>query len=384
MLRSMVPAALASMAVASLLEAQAVPVVSLAKPEAEFAEPFDQVSGVRELGNGRVVVADLFAKSVVMADFRSGAVTKIGREGQGPGEYAFPINVLALPGDTTLIVDPGQRRFVKVAPDGKAVGLVSFPEGAGGMGNMRGTDAQGRVYLQASPFGPRLGGERQLTREMPDSAPILRWNLASGRIDTLAKVKLPEMASATSGTANARSVVMRQQPFSARDEWAVTPDGRVGIARVSDYHVEWYGASKATGPRVAAPKVPVTQADKDNIARQQNETRGRLMMTVGGAARSSGGEAPPPPKLPDADFPEFKPPFIGNAMASPDGRLWVPRAQPANAAPLYDVFDTRGTLVQQVKLAPGTRLVGFGANAVYTARTDEDELQYLQRHRRPS
>ena len=383
MLRSMVPAVLASMAVASLLEAQAVPVVSLTKPEAEFAEPFDQVSGVRELGNGRVVVADLFAKSVAMADFRSGTLTKIGREGQGPGEYAFPINVLALPGDTTLIVDPGQRRFVKVAPDGKAVGLVSFPEGAGGMGNMRGTDAQGRVYLQASPFGPRLGGEGRLTREMPDSAPILRWNLASGRIDTLAKVKLPQMASATSGTASARSVVMRQQPFSARDEWAVTPDGRVGIARIADYHVEWFGSSKVAGPRVAAPKVPVTQADKDLIARQQNETRGRLMMVEGGSPRSGGG-APPPPKLPEADFPEFKPAFVGNAFASPDGRLWVPRAQAANAPPVYDVFDARGNLVHQVKLAQGTRLVGFGAKTIYTVRTDEDELQYLQRHRMPS
>jgi hypothetical protein len=40
--------------------------------------------------------------------------------------------------------------------------------------------------------------------------------------------------------------------------------------------------------------------------------------------------------------------------------------------------------VQQVRLAQGTRLVGFGANTIYTARTDEDELQYLQRHRMPS
>ncbi|HEU4830085.1 MAG TPA: hypothetical protein VFT04_12905 [Gemmatimonadales bacterium] len=383
MLRSMVPALLASVAVASQLEAQAVPVVSLTKPDAELAEPFDQVSGVRELSDGRVVVADLFAKQVSLADFRSGALTKIGREGQGPGEYAFPINVLALPGDTTLIVDPAQRRFVKVAPDGKPVALVSFPEGAGGMGNMRGTDAQGRIYLQASPFGPRLAGEARALREMPDSAPIHRWNPATGRIDTIAKVKLPETASATSGSAGARSVVMRQQPFSARDEWAVAPDGRVGIARVSDYHVEWHGSAKAAGPRVAAPKVPVTQADKDLIARQQNETRGRLMMREGGPPRSGGSTPPPPPKLPDADFPEFKPPFIGSALASPDGRLWVPRAQPANAPPVYDVFDARGRLVQQVKLAKGTRLVGFGATTLYTARTDEDDLQYLQRHRRP-
>jgi hypothetical protein len=379
MLRSMVPAMLASMAVASVLEAQAVPVVSLTKPEAEFAEPFDQVSAVRELSNGRVVVADVFAKSVAMADFRSGALTKIGREGQGPGEYAFPVGVLALPADTTLIVDPAQRRFVKVAPDGKAVALVSFPEGAGGMGNMRGTDAQGRVYLQANPFGRALGE----AREMPDSAPILRWNPANDRIDTIARIKLPEIARASSGTANARSIVMRQQPFSGRDEWAVAPDGRVGVARVADYHVEWHGSAKVAGARVAAPKVPVTQADKDIVNRAANDTRGRMMVVEGGSPRSSGGAPPPPPQLPEPDWPEFKPPFLGNVYASSDGRLWVQRAQPANAAPLYDVFDARGRLVQQVKLAQGTRLVGFGANTIYTARTDEDELQYLQRYRMP-
>ena len=80
MLRSMVPAMLVAVS-ASALEAQAaqVPVVSLTRPEAELEEPFDQVSAVRELRDGRVVVADLFAKAVSLADFRSGALTKIGR-----------------------------------------------------------------------------------------------------------------------------------------------------------------------------------------------------------------------------------------------------------------------------------------------------------------
>lgn len=377
MFRSFLPAALTAVVAVPGLAAQGVPQATLAKPEAELAEPFDQVTAVRELGDGRVVVADLFAKAVSLADFRTGSLTPIGREGQGPGEYAFPVGLLALPGDTTLIADPAQRRFVKVAPNGKPVALVSFPEGAG-LG-MRGTDRQGRIYLQASPFGGRPMGE---IREMPDSAPILRWNPANGKVDTMAKIKLPETARATSGTANARAVVMRQQPFSGRDEWAVTPDGRVGIARVADYHVEWWGPSKVVGPRVAAPKVPVTQGDKDAVKRAESETRGRLMMVEGGAPRSGAG-APPTPQLPEPDWPEFKPPFLGNAMASPDGKLWVPRAQPAGAAPLYDVFDARGTLVQQVRLPKGSRLVGFGVTSVYLARTDADDLQYLQRYRRP-
>jgi hypothetical protein len=69
---------------------------------------------------------------------------------------------------------------------------------------------------------------------------------------------------------------------------------------------------------------------------------------------------------------------------APNGELWVQRSQPAEAAPLYDVFDGQGRLVRQVRLQKDTRLVGFGATSVYVARTDTgDDLQYLQRFRRP-
>ena len=380
-------ALLLAAALAVPLAGQSVPVVSLSKPDAEFAEPFDQVTAVRELRDGRVVVADVLARGVSLADFRNGAATAIGREGQGPGEFAFPSGLVPLPGDTTLLVDPGQRRFLKIAPDGKAVGTVAFPDGLAGIVNVRGADRQGRVYIQGSLFGGTLGGGDG-NAEIPDSVAVLRWTPGRATFDTLGTVKVPTIARAVSGGPNARAVVMRQQPFSASDDWAVAPDGRVAVARVGDYHVDWLGTPRASGPVVRHAKVPVTQADKDAINRAARDTRGRFSVQVGdGGGSGGGGRAPSvaPPQLPEPDWPEFKPPFVGNgARMAPNGELWVQRSQPTDAPPLYDVFDGQGRLVRQVRLQKDTRLVGFGAASVYVARTDtEDELQYLQRFRRP-
>lgn len=378
-------AALAALAPAltASLAAQTVPVVSLSKPEAEFAEPFDQVTAVRELRDGRVIVADVLAKGVSLADFRTGSATAIGREGQGPGEFAFPVGLVPQPGDTTLLVDPGQRRFLKIAPDGKPVGTVSFPEGLGGMLAVRGADRQGRIYVQGSPFGSGPGLRGDGDGQIPDTVAVLRWTPGTARFDTLGRVKIPSIARAVSGGANARAVVMRQQPFSASDDWAVAGDGRVAVARIGDYHVEWLGTPRAAGPAVRHQKVPVTQADKDAINRAANDSRGRLTIQEGGSR--GGGSSIAPPKLPEPDWPEFKPAFVSaGARMAPNGEFWVQRSQPAGSGPLYDVFDGQGRLTRQVRLQKDTRLVGFGATSVYVARTDTgDELQYLQRFRRP-
>ena len=58
------------------LSAQQPPSRVLAKPDAEFAESFDQILAVRELPSGKVLVTDLGPKAVLLADFASGTQTK--------------------------------------------------------------------------------------------------------------------------------------------------------------------------------------------------------------------------------------------------------------------------------------------------------------------
>ena len=80
-------------------------------------------------------------------------------------------------------------------------------------------------------------------------------------------------------------------------------------------------------------------------------------------------------------WPSHKPPFLANAATiTPDGMLWVLRTRRhTDSIPTYDVFDSQGRLTSRVALPKRTRLAGFGRNTVYLIRTDDDDLQYLQR-----
>jgi hypothetical protein len=363
------------------LRSQSVPRVSLGRAEAQLNEPFDNVTAVRELSDGRVIVADRFARTVTLADFRAGTATAIGREGQGPGEYAFPAGLVALPGDTTLLVDPGQRRFLVIGPAARPTGLLSFPGNMMGLLRVRGSDRQGRIYLQGNEMSGLQPGAR-----LPDSVSVLRWDRARDRIDTLGRIKVPGIQSATSGSANARSVVMRVQPFSPQDDWAVGADGQVGVVRVGGYHVEWWkpAGQKLTGPAVAYKPVAISQADKDRYKAASNNPRGGFRMTVEGQGRPGTAAPPPPPSLSEPDWPEFKPAFRdGTSQVAPDGSLWVQRYGGAEAPLAYDVFDASGRLTRQVVMPKGARLVGFGARGLYVAITTEDELETLARYPRP-
>ena len=360
--------------------AQSVPRVSLGRAEAELSDPFDNVTAVRELSDGRVIVADRFAKTVTLADFRAGTATAIGREGQGPGEYAFPAGLVALPGDTTLLVDPGQRRFLVIGPGAKPTGLLSFPGNMMGLLRVRGSDRQGRVYLQGNEMSGLQPGAK-----LPDSVVVLRWDRARDRIDTLGRIKVPSLQTASSGSANARSFVMRAQPFSPQDDWSVGADGQVAVARVGNYHVEWWKPTgqKVSGPAVAYQKVAVSQADKDRYKAASGNPRGGFRMIVEGGGRGAAPTAPPP-SLSEPDWPEFKPAFRdGTSQVAPDGSLWVQRYGAAEAPLVYDVFDASGRLTRQVAMPKGTRLVGFGAHGMYVATTTEDELETLARYPRP-
>ena len=367
---------------ASQVFAQQVPRVQLTTPEVEFSEPFDQVTAVRELSDGRVIVADLFARAVSLVDFRTGQATAIGREGQGPKEFAFPVGLVPLPGDTTWVTDLAQRRFLQVAPDGRPLGTVAFPDEIAGMGRVKGADAMGRIYLQGSTFGG--DGPPRDPSELPDSAPVLRWDRARKSVTPIGKVKLVTSAMSASGSAGARSVMIRQQPFSAGDDWAVTSAGRVGFVRVGNYHAEWSAPAPRAGTPVAFTPVPVTDADKQEMADRQKDRRGALMIAEGGSPRSGAASPPPPPSPPPIDWPTAKPPFVpGTAFASPEGEIWVERSQPAKAPELIDVFGPAGKLTRQLRLPAGSRLVGVGTKGLYVARTDEDGLWYLQRFKNP-
>jgi hypothetical protein len=348
------------------------------RPAAESADGFTMIGGVRELSSGKVLVSDPMERSVQLVDLTAGTAVKVGREGQGPGEYSFPGELLPLPADTTLLVDRMNRRFLFILPNGKTGESLAYPADLGLGVDPRFVDGAGRIYFQGSllPAGGRLEG----SVTTPDSVPLLRWDRRS-RLDTVAFLKVPAMNLHTSGGSGARMVMMRSQPFSPEDAWAVARDGRLAVARVADYHIDWFSPSKqkTSGPANRFERLRVNEADKEA---QRRAMRNPRVFVSGGAGGGSRAAPPPPADMPEPEYPEFKPPFPGrSAWVAPDGNLWLLRSRlGGDPVPTLDVFDARGNLVGKVTIPRDRRVVGFGANSVYMAKTDGDDLQWLERY----
>ena len=379
---------------AALPVAAQAPLKTLTKPEVEYEEPFTQINGVRELKDGRVIVSDVREKTVQLVDLKAGSAQKIGREGSGPGEYALPMRLLALPGDTSVVYDPLNRRFLVIGPNGKVGPFAQYEADEGGrlrvsMG-ARYTDTRGRLYSVGPNFAVGPNGEASSS----DTAPIIRLDRATKKTDTLAFLYVPTTTIRTSqGGSNVSIRAGGATPFAAADDWAVTPDGRLAIVRVKDYHVDWYAPNgqKTSGPAIAYEKLKVTEDDKKAFRERRAAGGGNAVMITrqvgpGGTTQSAGVAPPTSMQLPEpTDWPDVKPAFTGqSAIAAPNGQLWVLRTRPAkDKIPTYDVFDATGRVVGRVALPQDTRLLGFGNGTVYLARSDEDDLQYLQRYRLP-
>ncbi len=415
--RRAAPLALASAITSPLLIAsgQSVPVRTYSKPLAELVEPYTSVRGVRELSDGRVVIVDPRDKVVQLVDFKTGRATTIGREGSGPGEYQMPMSAFALPGDSTLIADVLNSRFLLLGPGGKLGGswspvsvasssprtitragapsergvggqAVSFAVGGPGgpisMMSTRGVDAQGRVYGAGAPIVIGPNGP-----EAADSVPIMRTVRRTMISDTVAWLQLPKRNAQVSGGAGNVNIRIGGSPFAPEDGWTVLPDGRVAVVRHANYQVEIFPAAGRGAPLrgapVRTPTLRVGAAEKE-AWRESRRSAGAMAIAVtrDGASGGRTQTSAAPMQQPEPDsWPAVLPAFQGSQVyAASNGQIWVGRHRAASdKTPRFDVFDATGKHVGQVVFPPRTNVVGFGKGTVYTVRVDEDDLQYLQR-----
>lgn len=380
-MRSALPAAFLLWAPVAAV-AQEPPVLALEGPTATYADGLGSLRGVRELDDGRVLVADGMGQALIVWRPGAGADT-LTNVGEGPEEYETPDGLFALPGGGTLLVDIGNARLTEIGPDLAFLDTRPIARGQLGPGMSLlipvGTDDRGRIYFQ----------QRPPMTEPQDSAWIARFDPATEEIERLGRAKLQDEQRSESGGPNNRSVQVRPMPLTRQDAWGVAPDGRVAVARSGEYRLEWIGpdGSVTAGPVVAYRPLRVTDADKEEyledlsggLAVSVTSDGGPPQLSFSRAGRGLAGRAG------DYAWPEVKPPFPPGAVrVDRDGRAWVRRYGRAGDPPLYDVFDARGRRVAQVRLEGDRRVVGFGDGTVYVERGDELEFAWLERYDMPA
>lgn len=351
-------------------------VIRLSEPSGSLPDAFSYVRGMRELSNGRLLVADWIENRVVMVDLESGAATDVVKEGGGPNEVRLPTALVRYRGDSTLLVDYGNNRITVLSPLGRPVRSVVSEE-PGPMG-VRGVDASGAFYFAIPSWAER-------PPLADDSVRVVRWVPGSDVTSPVVVVQSTRWRKDRSPSQEPRIPTVG---YASQDAWVVAPSGEIMIVRAQPFRVEVRGAD---GRVRAGDALPVT------TRAVSREDKTRFVREFGAGAAQSGrgenggmGRAPLPTaaeiarQVETTEWATNHPPFDASAVhVAPNGRLWVGQPAVPGQPVRYDVFDTNGRRVQQVEIRAGRRVAHVGAHGVYVVAEGEDGVQGIERYRLP-
>jgi len=408
-------------------------------------DTIESVAAAVEVAGGGVYVNDITARRLLLFDSTlQNRTVVLDSSGEGASSYGtFPGTLLPYHGDSALFIAPQALSMLVLSPAGAVARVMAVPPSGGGLpallGNIFGTpgfDAQGRlVYFSpvrmrfaATPGGdlPRL--------EPPDSAFVVRFDVAGRRQDTAAVIRIPQTRSSISRDDQGRiHITMTAFPPRTVDDWAVTSDGAIALVRGQDYHVDWLNPD---GTRTSTPRMPYAWerlSDSDKTALIDSTARAMQAVMDSMPARMQragvGGPAPAAPPGPGgqprngsasgaggpvivfqagpggpggpgggaprsttvvptvtpaaiADVPDYRPPFgQGAVRADREGNLWIRTNKVMDARPVYDVVNRSGEIRDRVQLPPHRTIAGFAPGVLYMAVQDSIGVTHLERAR---
>lgn len=423
-------------ATASLSAAQQRPPIrQLGAVTARSAESLSPAASVRALSNGGVLVNDPANRRVILLDRELKSFIVVADSTSATGNaYSGRIGgLIAYRGDSTLFVDPQSLSMMVIDPSGRIGRVMSVPRSedaqmlSGALG-IAAFDGKGALIYRTSPrFQMRGAGPRTpnfVPPQIPDSAAIVRIDLATRKLDTVTYIKTPKIKMDVSQDGDGGvSMTSQINPLPVVDDWGVLPDGSVAIVRGRDYHVD---VVTPEGAKSSFSKIPfdwqrLTDEDKVAFIDSVKAARARMGANApnlafgapGGAQGSAGGGrggegggpqitimAGPPPGggdggaqrqgargrqaqmtfVPANELPDYKPAFFGGAVRTDtDGNIWI-RTIPTSAiagGPVYDVVNRTGELVERVQIPAGRTLIGFGRGTAYMSVRENDKV-YLE------
>lgn len=308
---------------------------------------------------------------------------RIGREGEGPGEYKQPDSGLAvLPDGRILLRDPGNARITVYSPEGEFLEDWRI-RGGFFTSTPLFVDSLGNAYQYVWTFGE--DESRGLVRYGPDGEPGDTLHLPAIDYE-------PPILEAVFEQGDNRSVSRTTVPFSPQFAWSFGPGGRYVTGLSSRYAIE-VPRDDGTVLRIerAVEPVPVLPEEKAN---QRERTTWNMRRTDPGWSWNG-------PAIPDVK-PAFRSLFVDE-----DGRIWVQVHAAAEPVPeeeivepepgaderpperwrepvRFDVFEPDGTYLGRLEAPKGfstyPRPVARGEH-LWARVVDELDVPYIVRFR---
>lgn len=381
-----------------------IKVRELSAPIAVSTDTFGVRVSVRPLSDGRVLVNDIQRFRVLMYEPSlktfTAALDSSGTSGAlgGAGIQIPSVHLIAMPGDSTMYVDVATRSLLTLDPHGKVAHVTALPRPGDivtlAVGAIYGTptlDKAGRLVYQGMPPDQQRA-LIELNRKMQtetsatgpgaaDSAPIVRADFDTRKVDTLTTVRVIQQYASVSVTRDARGNMTQKltiNPTQTADEWGLLPDGTIAILRGHDYHIDWVDVdgTMRSSPKMAFDwkrltddgKAHVIDSVKPLLDKQMESMKPQEMRTADGVRLLRTEIALVPAK----DLPDYEPVIQPGAMkVDLEGNLWiVPRTAilSANGGLRYDVVNRKGEIFERVIVPKDRAIAAFekGGTAILT------------------
>lgn len=342
-----------------------VPVTRLSVPDRVSRVAFDNVSSVRTLPDGSLLVADAGARSLMRVRWDGETAAGVGRLGDGPREYRAVGHLVPLRGDSTLLTDSYSGRWL-LLHDGTIVATVpeTSPLIQTVTGGVIGVDSRGRIGGRSPLIVDSRDGSAS------DSAAILLVDRARVRVDTVATIRVRSTAGFTRlpPTGGRPAMILAANPLATEEQAVLFEDGVLAIARLDPYRVDW---RMADGRWLRGKALPIIRHPVDATERC------RAVRRVLGAESDCGETqlSDWPPSLPPF-LPRVRPVITPVTVPLRDGRLLIRRVQPHHARmDRYDIVDRAGALAGIIELPVGEVILEHVPTGLVALRTDEDGLQ---------
>lgn len=356
------------------LNAQSVRTESLSPTFAEIAEGFRRISGVRELDLARSIAVEILDDEILLIDWGTKSVRRIGRKGRGPNEYLDAHRVFPWNRDTSVLEDPNARKWL-LFTDKAFVGVLNPGPREFTDVRLSGVDKNGRrLETLAHKYGKAPWPTTPKIRMFAESLVLVLKPRESTRADTIEMLagQFREVRDVTKNFAEGPMMFSVPAAWSGEEQALLFLDGWIAIVRKHPYRVQWITSDGRRGPAVAL---------EDHAPKVDEQQRAAYMAEHWGGALAN---VFTPDDVPA--WPELLPPFVNDALfALPDGRLGIERTPDATQpGRFYDIVDRAGRLNLRLKVGARERIVGFGLQHIYTVRKDDDDLEFIRRHPWPA
>ena len=385
-------AAIAAACTADTGESSSAPPVAEARQTLRIGSVDDSASAltfVREIvvgRDGRIYSLHPEEHAVRIHDSDGRLLRRIGREGEGPGEFQSAGRI-GLRGDTLWVFDHGTYRFTFFDASGALIESRAVPVDLGDAERNpprpRGMLSDGSLWGSPPAWSDEVAVGR-ITRALN-----VRLDSAGMAADTLIEYSIANTSWRLHDPSNPRGVrSFREQPFSAA-EMVVVSEHRPEVVIVerpiaTDAARGEFRVTKRTlagdtvysrAFRYVPTRLPAALPDSlaAEFAKRPSSLPPSMAATWPAAGRAE--------ELARASLfvPEFFPP-VTDVVVGRDGTVWLQRDGAGGESRDWWVIDERGRAIASVRLPAGLRVLAAERERVWGTETDEMDVPYIVRY----